>query len=214
VPVVDAPRQQEYLRGLLGNDPREQAGAHDPAAEERAVRAGLERSTTEAQVVETLQGASPEVRDRVAPTAVARLTAPEVAAATEHSLQRFGPLLQPNPRSMKRFVNAYSVLRAVRTLEANAVASAPLALWTILETRWPSLADHLRANPESIELIGKPASELSQVPTDLRVLFGDAAVRRLAEFEHGGPLTPERIRECAGIPRPDPEPGRASSADQ
>jgi hypothetical protein len=207
VPTVDAPRQEEYLGWLLGANEPEQLAVQDPGESERAVRAGLERSTSEAEVVEALQRASPEVRDRVAGTAVARLTAREVATGTEHRLQRFSSLLPPNPRSMKRFVIAYSVMRIVRTLEGNTAGPDLLALWMILETRWPSLADHLRDNPESIELLGKPAADLAAVPEDLRVLFGDTAVRRLVEFEHGGPLTPDRIRECCGRTVP----GRAAS---
>jgi hypothetical protein len=198
VPVVDAPRQDEYLRELLGSREAEQAAIRASAKEERTVRAKLQRSASEAEVVETLRDASPEVRGRVAETAVERLTAPDVAAATEHSLQTFGQLLQPNPRSMKRFINAYSVLRAVRTLEGNTVHSEPLALWTILETRWPSLADHLRTQPETIELVGKPAADLDEVPEDLRTLLSDPAVRRLTDFEHGGPLTVELVRACCG----------------
>ena len=99
---------------------------------------------------------------------------------------------------MKRFVNDYSMLRAVRTLEGNPVSTDPLALWAIIETRWPALADYLRAWPESIGLLGNSDSHLQDVPADLRGLFNDANVRRLANFEHGGPLTPELIRACCG----------------
>lgn len=198
VPSIDAPRQDEYLRALLGVHTPKQTGIDDPGLEERAIRERLGRSATEAQILEALREASPEVRDRVAGAAVERLSTPEVEAATEHSLQRFGMLLQPNPRSMKRFVNAYSVLRAVRTLEGNPVPSEPLALWTILETRWPGLADHLRGNPETIELLGKPAADLDGVPESLRTLLSHPAVRQLCDFEHGGPLTAELIRACCG----------------
>jgi hypothetical protein len=108
--------------------------ADDPKDTEQAIRERLRNSTTETQIVETLRQASPEVRDRVADAAVERLSAPEVEEATEHTLQRFAPLLQPNPRSMKRFVNTYSILRTIRTLEGIPVPSDPLALWTIMET--------------------------------------------------------------------------------
>jgi hypothetical protein len=191
VPSIDMPRQEDYLRFLLGGQPSLQEEA-------QAVRDSLERSSTEAEIIETLRGASPEIRDRVAMAAVGRLAETKVVAATEHSLQRFGSLLPPNPRSMKRFVNAYSILRTVRTVEGNPVPSEPLALWTIIEIRWPSLADYLRTRPEAIELLGKPAADLEAVPSDLRSLFGDPTLRRLVEFEHGGPLTPKLIRTCCG----------------
>jgi hypothetical protein len=198
VPSIDMSRQQHYLRELLRIRAPDEV-TRSLGDEEQAVRRSLRHSSTETEIIETLREASTEVRDRVAGAAVEKLATPAVEAATEHSLQRFGPLLTPNPRSMKRFVNTYSALRAVRTLEGNPVRSEPLALWTILETRWPSLADYLRANPEAIELLGKPSADLAVVPADLQMLFGDPAVRRLAEFEHGGPLTPELLRACCGV---------------
>lgn len=172
-------------------------------SEEQAVRAGLRESTSEAEVIETLRSASPAVRGRVAGAAVEQLATPEVVAATEHSLQRFRPLLMPNPRSMKRFVNSYSALRDVRIMEGNLVQREPLALWTVLETRWPSLADHLRTAPDAIELLGKSADELQAVPSELRPLFTDPALRRLANFDHGGPLTPAVISACCGAEQPE-----------
>jgi L-lysine 2,3-aminomutase len=45
--------------------------------------------------------------------AVIRLATPEVEEHTEHTLKDFAPLLEPNPRAMKRLVNAYSVQRDI-----------------------------------------------------------------------------------------------------
>jgi hypothetical protein len=194
VPSIDAPRQQQYLRELLRGPV---APTQELAAEEGRVRQQLSQSTTEAQVVKTLQGASAEVRDRVAGTALDQLSTPAAVAATEHSLQRFAALLPPNPRTMKRFVNAYSAMRAVRTLEGNPVGVEPLALWTIIEIRWPSLADHLRTSPESIELVGK--EDLDTVPEELRVLFGDAALRVIVQQSD---FSADVIRLCCGASIP------------
>lgn len=194
VPAIDATRQRQYLRELLRGP-----AAPPPAAvtqEESRVRQQLDRSTTEAQVVETLRNASDEVRDRVAGAALDRLTTPEAVAATEHSLQRFARLLPPNPRTMKRFVNTYSAMRAVRTLEGNPVRVESLALWTIIEIRWPGLADHLRARPESIGLVGQ--QELDEVPESLRPLFGDPALRLLTGFDQTAPFDADLIRTCCG----------------
>ena len=197
VPSIDPARQEDYLRELLRVRPPT-ALSELMKAEERAVRRDLRQSTSEAEIIETLRGASPEVRGRVAGAAVEQLTTPEVVAATEHSLQKFRPLLMPNPRSMKRFVNSYSALRDVRIMEGNLVQREPLALWTVLETRWPSLADHLRIAPEAIELLGKSTDKLENIPAELRALFADPEVHRLAGFEFGGPLTPAVISACCG----------------
>jgi hypothetical protein len=121
----------------------------------------------------------------------------------------------PNPRGMKRFVNSYSALRDVRIMEGNQVLREPLALWTILETRWPSLADYLRTAPEAIELLGNPADELEAVPSELRILFADPAVIRLANFDHGGPLTPAAINACCGAEQSQPAwPEQVASAPE
>jgi hypothetical protein len=194
VPSMDMHKHREYLSELLGVHAQEKSDAEC----DEVVREGLRRSSTEAEIVETLQRASPDLRDQMAATAVERLTDSDVAAATEHSLERFGPLLAANPRSMKRFVNEYSILRAVRLLEGNPVASEPLALWAILQTRWPSLADYLRGKPEAIRLLRKAGDQLDAVPSDLRALFEDPHVLRVTEFAHGGPLTEELIRACCG----------------
>jgi hypothetical protein len=198
VPAIDASRQRQYLRELL----RGPAASPRPAAlaeEESRVRAQLDRSVTEVEVIDTLRAASDEVRDRVAGAALDKLTTPEAVAATEHSLQRFAVLLPPNPRTMKRFVNAYSAMRAVRTLEGNPVRVESLALWTIIEIRWPSLADHLRRRPESITLVGQTGAELGAVPETLRPLFADPALRVLITFDPPAPLDADLIRMCCGI---------------
>jgi len=98
---------------------------------------------------------------------------------------------------MKRFLNSYSVLRAVRTLEGNTIASEPLALWTILQTRWPSLADHLRKYPEAIEHAGK-AEQADTIPEPFRSLLDLPELQRLLAFG-STPLTAEVIQECCGI---------------
>jgi hypothetical protein len=83
--------------------------------------------------------------------AIVRMAAPDVLTHLEHSLQRFVHLLEPNPRSMKRLVNAYSVNRALSTLGHLDIDQGPLALWTILSMRWPVLAQYLATWPQAIE---------------------------------------------------------------
>ncbi|RLK61295.1 P-loop NTPase fold protein [Actinokineospora cianjurensis] len=188
VPAIDSPRRQDYLRQLLRtvDIPRPQ----EIAAEEGRVLAQLGRSVTEAQVVDALSTASPVVRGRVAEEALRRMSTPAAVIATEHSLQRYAGLLPPNPRAMKRFINTYSMSRAVRTLEGNVVPVQSLALWTVVEIRWPSLADYLRANPEAILLADTKAD---QAPEALHPVFADESLVILAKQ-----LTPDLIREACG----------------
>jgi hypothetical protein len=129
---------------------------------------------------------------------VQRLSTPEIAASTEHRLQRFETLLQPNPRSMKLFLNTYTMLRTVRTLEGNPVPVQRPALWAILETRWPSLADHLRHHPDHVDLLGRSEGELTAVPERLRALFAEPVVKLVTGFDPAQPLSPDAIRSCCG----------------
>jgi KAP family P-loop domain/WD domain, G-beta repeat len=199
VPVVGSKAKEDYLRELLHTDPRAPGGRVN--AEVARVRTEVSRSRSEAEVVKALQAASPAARELVADVAVKQLALPSLQADMEHALQRFAPLLSPNPRSMKRFVNAYGILRAVRTLEGVAVGSDTLALWTILQIRWPSVAAYLMTDPEAIRYAGASADQLRAVPRQLRSVFARPELGTLVRFRPGGPLTPELIRSCCGDAR-------------
>ena len=98
VPRVDAVRQELYLGHLLsGTAPEPEGSGTDFREKVNQVLTRLGRSSSEADVVSALSGASPEVRDEVAATAVERLTSAPVEASTEHWLLQFAPLLPPNP---------------------------------------------------------------------------------------------------------------------
>jgi hypothetical protein len=197
VPGMSTHVQERYLAHLLLGP---QDGAPVASAEERKrVVAEIGSSSDEGEVLDALRSTTPEVRAEVAREAVDRLTAPEVEVATEHALQRFAPLLEPNPRAMKRFVNAYSVARATAVLEDQLVDRDVLAAWTILRMRWPQLADHLRANPLDVEPLaaeGRPAPQ--DAPESLAPLFKDLGVRRVVAFEDGRALTPALIDQLCG----------------
>lgn len=106
--------------------------------------------------------------------AVIRLAAPEIVDRTEHTLKDFVTLLEPNPRAMKRLVNAYSVNRALATLSFTDIPLKQLALWTILSMRWPGLVDFLIEEPVTIEKIGQ--ENLDGIPEELKGLFNDKDV--------------------------------------
>ena len=91
--------------------------------------ARLRGPQSEVEILNALQQATPEVRVRVAGAAINRLTRPEIEKQTEHALQKFAPLLEPNPRAIKRFVNAYGMARASNVLAARSRSSAPFRSW-------------------------------------------------------------------------------------
>jgi hypothetical protein len=66
----------------------------------------------------------------------------------EHLLAQFTDVVPDNPRVMKRMINAFAMRQTIGILEGNAVPTEVLARWTILEQRYPALADMLIAHPE------------------------------------------------------------------
>ncbi len=157
----------------------------------------------EHEIAKDFEGANsePEVMERLDPrpgegrleqrlrreAAVRRLGSPELIRHTEHTLSKFAGLLEPNPRSMKRLVNAYGVERAVQILEGHSrELSYPrerLALWAILKSRWPLLAEYLSEHVELIESLKAdtvpPEVEEDTERSYLARLFRDPEVRRV-----------------------------------
>jgi hypothetical protein len=112
-------------------------------------------------------------------------------AEAKHTLQPFEELLEPNPRAMKRLVNAYGIARGAETLSGHNLgrdhaAEQATALWTILNLRWPKLGDYLARHPEAVGAIGNGGAP-DGVPRNLVPLFTDPEVEAVV----GG--TPENV---------------------
>ncbi|HET8862484.1 MAG TPA: P-loop NTPase fold protein [Solirubrobacterales bacterium] len=115
--------------------------------------------------------------------AVRRFNAAEIEQQTETLLTKFAPLLESNPRSMKRLVNAYGFERDLLVRQGHFLDEEErrqLALLTILRLRWPLFADHLRDNPADADLC---AAGNGTAPDDheFKRIFTDPALRALFE---------------------------------
>jgi len=156
VPKISPEEQRSYWQRLLSP-----SGAPDLLAREELVRtaerdfAALE---TEAAILGELDRNPGETADENRArreAAVRRLASPTLQRHIEHTLTPLAPLLEPNPRAMKRLVNAYGVERAVQILEGHPAAlehpRERLALWTILRSRWPLLSDYLSEYPDALD---------------------------------------------------------------
>jgi len=176
-------RVEEELKGKKSDALYEAAQVAREAAE-----TGTETAVAEYQA--TLQAVAVE-------TASAR-----AAKDAAHALEPFRDLLQPNPRAMKRLVNAYGIARASETLrghnlERDTAAEQRTALWTILNLRWPKLGDHLAMHPEDVTALGTGKAP-RKVDGDLEPLFADKEVEAVVQ---GAPeqvvasLNAEVIRE-------------------
>ena len=112
-------------------------------------------------------------RETLRAAAAKQITSPEAVQAAEHRLEPLSYLLEPNPRSMKRLANAYSLNRARSFLEGRDVSIEALARWTIIELRWPMLADYLTTNwPEIAARTLAPEA----FPPGIQNLLSDADV--------------------------------------
>jgi hypothetical protein len=196
VPSISLEAQSIFLGRLLRADT---AGSEDLVAQTAIAVEEISRSASETEVLDVLEGASPEVRLRVAGSAIDRLTRPEIERTTEHALEKFAPLLEPNPRAIKRFVNAYGMARASSVLTGRVVRRDSLALWTILRLRWPGLAEYLHTNHEAIDAVTRGQGPPANCREDLAPLFYDPGVVSVVTSSNGGPLTPDHIKLCCGI---------------
>ena len=81
-------------------------------------------------------------------------------ARARHILKPVAATVDPTPRSLKGYLMAYSMLRAVRTAEGSTVRMRPPALWSVVVSRWPTLGDHLprerRALCQAVSRITSP----------------------------------------------------------
>ena len=107
----------------------------------------LKGKTRHEDMQRVIDNAPDPIQQEALRAAVAKqITSPEAIRAAEHRLQQFAPLLEANPRSMKRSVNAYGLNHARAILESRKVSVEALARWTIVELRWPVLANYLAEN--------------------------------------------------------------------
>lgn len=121
----------------------------------------------------------------------------------EHRLQKFAPLLEPNPRAMKRFVNDWDINRTIALWAEMDIDKDQLALWTILMRRWPLLAYYLHDHPKKIIMFSETSEvELNEIqrqdsefePIFLELINNDE-VRRVVTGQIGNIKLPVQLDE-------------------
>jgi KAP family P-loop domain/Clp amino terminal domain, pathogenicity island component len=139
-------------------------------------------------------------QEEVLLAAVRRLNAPDMQEQLEKLLSEFAPLLENNPRSMKRLMNAYGIERDRLLRDGYLLTKTErrqLALLTILRLRWPLFAEHLRANPSDVKF----CDGATGVPDEhsYAALFCDPDVRRLFDGSHiSERLDPDQLENFPG----------------
>lgn len=203
IPRLSPAKQKEYLQSLVRD-----GGGRDEEALEKAEKAAEEAAERElgsqyehAAMLRRIDREADLGRKRALQAAVARrLVSAKASRATEHVLQEFAPLLEANPRAMKRLVNAYGFNKAISLLADQDLDVGPLARWTIVEMRWPVLARRLEHAPELADSIGVTSAAVDS-EGDLADLFQDSEVIEVIRGQTSGgaaPLDTASLREILG----------------
>jgi hypothetical protein len=206
VPYMSFVDQADYWRRLLEFDrsmeEKERVGELEKARDQARQELGGLRTAEQIRTAVRDSPDDPLRQQALRAEAAVRLGRSEVEAHTEHFLQPFARLLEPNPRSMKRLVNAFGVRRDADVLRGGNIDTRQLALFTILDLRWPLLAEYLGEHPERVEYIGKQVIP-KDIPDNLQALFKDQEVQEVIEAERvegvETSLDPDAIRACMGL---------------
>lgn len=162
--------------------------------EEATAAAHTATSTAEVHRVtqESNRITDPQQRMSVRGNLAVRLSELVIEEEVENELLPFSRFLEPNPRSMKLFVNSVGIQQSLRALEGVVAPTPTLALWSVVETRWPLLADYLRAHPEDVE------DGAADVPDTISALLASEEVKGVLSGSQWGAMTKERILLCTG----------------
>jgi hypothetical protein len=103
---------------------------------------------------------------------------------TAQHLDRLLAFLDPGPAVQRQLETAYCVNRTQQLLAGHAVdaderAIGRLGLWTILELKWPLLADHLSRHPHHLEHMAKETAPHG-IDDELKLVFEEPLARELA----------------------------------
>ena len=203
IPQIPPPLLKLYWQSLLKKGDESQTLKQFESLVAEELKFMATKNTEEEIVSETHSGQTGSALQHQAriQAAVIRLGDEKIVSHYEkHTLADLALLLRPNPRAMKRLVNAYGINRALTVLSDLQIDSKQLGLWTIFELQWPLLTEHLRKHPEDINYLleGSDLEELlTMTDPKLQGLFTDAAVKRVANSEPK--LNVDVVKKCSAL---------------
>lgn len=212
VPSLTTQLQEGYMRHLLGVQPGPEGDVVEigSAALPMEITTRIRRATGEDELSRLIDEAgeiSEAARMAAAAHVIDREGDADQSLLTTHNLLPYAVHLPANPRSMKRFINAYEIERAVGRVEDRSPTLHQRAVWTILRLRWPEFADQLARRPDLIA--PGPPEGTGDGPALLRE---PELARLLAHPPQFGPVD---VRVCRGlddVPSTD-VPGRIGPSD-
>ncbi|MDQ8042953.1 MAG: P-loop NTPase fold protein [Brevundimonas sp.] len=202
LPQLSPAQVSDYVAGLLHLAPQRGAEAQRERELDERMRsapreAGDGSTSLDERVAEILsqaEGMAPQTRQRLAAAALdVRRDDPLRVARQRHLLEEYTSLLEPNPRAAKRFLMAYNLAFAARVCELEPVDPRTLALWTVVATRWPTLAEWVRGRLPDLDI--GPEGE----PDHVSHLLDDPHVQAVLNSTLGGPLDRAMVMRCCGL---------------
>lgn len=161
-------------------------------------RRELEGAFTPEEISAKLKSTSDPIQEHARrEEAVMRLATERAEASTEYFLKDFARLLEPNPRAMKRLLNAYALHRDMAILSGldvlgNLKMRKQLVLWTIVCLRWPLLEQILIDNIDYVNAI-HGRKTVAGIPEELRPLLKRESIQRVFQGEGVGVTLDKQI---------------------
>lgn len=198
MPSLSASDADRFWQGLVNGTT--DSGASPEEVEARRTEA--ERKVSTARTEEDIQqlveeaGDDTSLRKAIAAAGAVRVSSADFANTLESRYAKYGPLLDRNPRAIKRLVNKLALNQSIMLLEEREIEKGPLARWTILELRWPRVAEALRVAPRMLEVESERSEELAAI-------WEDRAFINVIGNEPGDRLDMEALRAILGVSAKD-----------
>lgn len=152
IPPMSDQARDAFWSELMRGSPS--PSTDEKVEEDSAIAVTFSDAHTQAQVENSVtELIGTRNREQVLAAAVRRMNTPGIEGQLESLLSQFSSLVESNPRSMKRVMNAYGVERDRLLRDGYLLTPTErqqLALLTIAHLRWPELADHLQRHPEDV----------------------------------------------------------------
>jgi KAP family P-loop domain len=183
--------------GLPNADPRREFDRDD--VERRLADAeGVEAKASVVRGVQRAGGSEKDVQE-LQESFARDVAAPLEQQAISHRLEPFFGLLDPNPRSIVRFVNAMSVELVINSVREHEAEFEEMARWTLIQQRWPVVAEQLRTDPDLATALGTATAAADGGDAALAQLLRSAQLAAAVRGRGLRPLTPDTVRICCGL---------------
>lgn len=187
VPRLSDDERNRYWEELIWSKPPSESESQKQRIADATHQ--LRTADTEAKVFEVVNRYrdDPGVAGVVGAQAFKQMQSAPLEQERQHFLSSYAHLIEPNPRAMKRLLNAYGFRRGFDIQSRRPSDPDALVRWTILENRWPILADYLENRSSGTDIV--------------KALTKDAEVLKVADG-----LTWDKLRPVASAPDQPPTP--------